>query len=148
MQREIKFRGKCLNDGVWVYGDLLQYDAGSACEIVDQMINFQQRWVDPASIGQYTGLRDKDGKEIWEGDVVRLMGGDYSVCDDWDADDPRWGDPLPIIEVNRDVVTMDRFPVYWLVNESFGYEGEDLQDADKYEVIGSIHDQPELIEAK
>ena len=133
MKREIKFRGKCLNDGTWVYGDLLQYDGGSACEIVDQMINFQQRWVDPASVGQFTGLVDSKKREIYEGDVVStdrykisavigFIEGCFCTINPNCCDSCKNGDGC--------IETLD---------EAIHLSGHPL------EVIGSIHDQPELI---
>lgn len=140
MEREIKFRGKRIDNGEWVYGDLFRHhEEDKLCWYVGGMENE----VDPKTVGQYMNIEDFNGLGYYEGDIVIKMSEDFSVTDEWPEDDPRWSVPnfkLPLKEVMRDVATMDSFPVYWLKNESFGYEGENLETPSQCKIIGNIHE--------
>lgn len=75
MNREIKFRGKRIKNGEWVYGSLLLWSDGDATILQNNDGNNNAVWkreVDPSTVGQYTGLKDKNGKEIYEGDIMFL----------------------------------------------------------------------------
>lgn len=75
------------------------------------------------------GKKDKTGKEICIGDIVEFV---YYYYDEHK--------PYKI----RDVVTLER-KGYWLENESFGWEGEDLINPEETKVIGNVKDDPELL---
>lgn len=126
--REILFRGKRTDNGEWVYG-VPTKDGRGEMVMVENIFECEEYncrganclYVDENTVGQYTGLKDKNGTKIFEGDIVLLKGYDepYQVVFDESC-----------------------FQAY---SDSVRYAMDNFYDHD-IEVIGNIYDNPELLE--
>lgn len=139
MNREILFRGKQTDNGEWVYGWYCPYPFGRfpvkdaivpSEEAMDGCHTFVK--IMPDTIGQFTGLFDKNGKRVFEGDVVRC-----------------------IYAFNKYDLNEFVYVVVW-DQEEFGFKATNgkenygnhfayLGNCDEIEVIGNIHDNPDKI---
>jgi uncharacterized phage protein (TIGR01671 family) len=130
--REIEFRGKRIDTGEWVYGSLTVSKLGVLKTVVFEEAGYDESYglrVNPDTVGQYTGLKDKDGVKIFEGDIVKS-----TSC----MDETGFGD-----------VYFDHGE--WLIG-FYGdepgplYRMQDYENGPTLEIISNIHDNPELVE--
>jgi len=171
MNRTIKFRGKRVDNGEWIYGDLCDYmsgygkcimpkaffatrDFGEKDEFGNPVIEDTMAIggfipVIPETVAQFTGLLDKNGKEIYEGDVLKFVGGtcDFVPCGIYDYQHHKKGTILCVQkllsgytlclpnQINQHIPNMvGKADNYFFWN-----------NARSFEVIGNIHDNPELL---
>lgn len=147
-KREIRFRawhlGKMQYD-VWPTG-ATKFGVWAAKTNPDGSIKeyvFCEMGASGAVLMQYTGLKDRNGREIYEGDILIKKGLDYESEEVQHYIDTEGAPEPEHIEIARDVCTLEAFR-FWLKNERFGYEGEDLESPSGWEVIGNIYDHPTL----
>ena len=149
MSRAIKFRGKRLDNEDWVHGDLLQIAGGCVIyhgshtdstlientpnldvELAVELYMDEVSPVYPETVGQFTGMYDRKGKEIYEGDILGakgkvigwVKGGVRGYCYD-------------VVYVNHPAGE-SRWTLYSTVKDDY---------PEQIEVIGNIHDNPELL---
>ena len=126
MDREIKFRAKTINTGNWVKSITI---SKGTIKLKSRDYFFEldeNRWVgvDDKTIGQYTGLKDKNGKECYDGDIIKAIDcGIMSV---------RWSEKYASFALNKKG---------WGFNHFFG----DVVDPNNFEIIGNIYEHPNLL---
>ena len=131
--REILFRGKPLGKlhGKFIYGSLGVIDTDLCAIYHYHRFEFkadEMQLVDIGTVGQYTGLKDKNGNKIFEGDIVeRLWLGEKHIYR---------------IYYDNDIASFIGKDIYGLNFTTFDY------DACEFEVIGNIYDNPELLEVE
>lgn len=148
MNREIKFRGKMIPENEWIFGTILRIPAPPVCFGKSETDKYYIQFPDPRympdwnmpykmvqgevnadTIGQYTGLHDKNGKEIYEGDIVYCQ--------------TKYGKAKAIIKFID-----GKFVAYWnsaLTHPENGYHIACYEINKRFEVIGNIYDNQELL---
>ena len=143
--REILLRGKKVTDGEWTYGYYIQvedflddkrhdliFEIDSVAYPDNEIVGSNE--ISPETLGQYTGLTDKNDTKIFEGDIVK-------VDDDFDTFGKMAGEI-------REVWFKDggfRLKPKYASSIARGDRGYWLEDGADYEVIGNIYDNPELL---
>ena len=131
--REILFHGKRADNGTWEYGYLFCiWERTYLCwGTTNDVPNMKE--VIPETVGQYTGLTDKNGKRIFEGDICKFK---------------RFND-VHIGKVVFNVTTASFIMWYQPIVGAYGEKATQkmlLSVCDNIEVVGNIHDNPELME--
>ena len=140
--REILFKAKRIDNGEWIEGNLLNLDSDSGYYYIvptyetastlpiKSLILDRMKLVDPETVCQFTGLTDKNGKKIWENNVVWLVydGKEHIYQIVWDNSE------LDFKATNGE--------------ENYRSNFEYLLCCDEIEVIGNIFDNPELLQEK
>ena len=119
MNRDIKFRGKDALTGKWVFGDLAHNKKVTGDGRLEDRTMVGGYEVDPDTVGQFVGLCDAEGKEIYEGDILREGFTGYTFQVVYDA------------------------PEFCFKANGYGYRF--LNHVENFEVAGNIHDNPELL---
>lgn len=137
--REIIFRGKTLDGLKWVYGDLIQENSGRV--VIRTNLNTWDKNSDvdpygesldvkPDTVGQYTGQKDRNGKEIFEGDIINYIVGRPGF---FDREDIEWRQNTAVVGMRLKIggtdILAQKTHCFWDID-----------------VIGNIHDNPELLE--
>lgn len=125
--REILFRGKRKDNGKWIQGDYQHFYIENDIYVYIGGWGKEMRLVKPETVGQFTGLTDKNGKKIFEGDIIEHHAQGNII-------------------VNRGVVVWDASEGRFAYQLRTMLPGFYMHNPETVEVIGNIHDNPELLE--
>jgi len=147
MNREILFRGRSFSDGSWVYGDL-EYERNKGLLGKVRIHTYKedgsydrQYFVESDTVGQFTGMKDKNGVKIFEGDIVRKRDLTFGLKFEG------------VVVYNSEIGCFRIHSENNGVTMRMGFEASDVFNDGKctvpvkydYEVICNIHDNPELL---
>ena len=130
--RVTKFRGKRICNGEWLFGDLMHDNIGGSYIYPIEAENlYKENAVTPDTVGQFTGLLDGNGQEIFEGDIMRIPETEFNI------------EIIGVVEFDRGSYVVRSFfsgthsSLAWAVRERQSGERRGI-------VIGNIYDNPEL----
>ena len=128
MMREILFRGKKIDNDEWTYGFYFEHSIDGQKDSYIKYQTFDEGFITNEvvadTVGQYTGLTDKNGNKIFEGDI--LLKGFEKVLVKWNANQCRWG------------IYSNNYEICGFNESTQGY----------FEVIGNIYDNSELLDVE
>lgn len=150
--REILFRGKQTDGGAWVEGYVVETTVFGVNRCRNAIVIykkpekiFDSDWweVNPETIGQYTGLIDRNGKKVFEGDIISSKGKVYGKTEKF-LYVIKYGQYIPKTYCREIYQECETIGFY---GESKGQQQVQLGNyPQKIEVIGNVYDNPELLE--
>lgn len=144
MNREIKFRGLNKKNNQWLYGYFFKYPN---CHTVIYESDSSCWEVLSSSVGQYTGLKDKNGTEIYEGDIVQLTIPDGTIrlfVVEW-AEEDRKLISLSGFEHDGNPVRICGWCFNWNGFHLYPTVIDGIPDNEIMTIVGNVHDNPELL---
>ena len=157
MKSEILFRAKC--SGVWRYGSYVHFDKKPIHDcynakyrdfIVVNGVYCENHYptTELSTIGQYTGLKDKNGKKIFDGDILKFIAPDGTIryfVVEWASED-RILRPLSDFVPDGNPVRFSGWCFNWRGYRLYPTVIDGVPDNEVMEIVGNIYDNPELIE--
>lgn len=144
MNREIKFRGLNKKYNQWLYGYFFKYPNGRTVIYESDSSCWE---VHSSSVGQYTGLKDSTGKEIYEGDILRLTIPDGSIRHfvvEWATEDRKLM-PLSRFEHDGNDIRISGWCFNWNGHRLYPTVIDGIPDNEVMTIVGNIHENPELL---
>lgn len=139
MNERFLSRGKRKDNGEWVDGNLV-YTRTTTLGVVTEIYTLEMRYeVIPKTVGQYTGLKDKNGKKIFEGDIVEADGYIFFV------NFGKCGGVANKVDYGYIGYYLDGYDEITKKALSYGLR-DDICYFTNIEAIGNIHDNPELLQ--